>query len=781
MLPDIHKENKVKSMKLVLPLLALRNIVIMPNSTVSFDVERDFSKRAVEAAMKDGGEIILTAQINPEVEKPGYDDLFSVGTVCRIKQLVKLPGGANRVLVEGIKRADIFDILGSVPYFTAAGETIIPEEPVDAVRNAACIRSLQTAFDEYIKYSRVINRDELMKKLSGVDSLNALCDCLVSIANIDFHIKQEMLETIDVYERAEAFVTALALEVEILKIQGQLNMRVRERIEQNQRDYYLREERRIIDEELGDDIENEAQAYRDKIDELKLPEEIENKLLKEVSRFERMAASSADSAVSRNYLDTVLELPWNIKTEDNLDIENAIKILNEDHYGLEKVKERIVEQIAVRKLTGGRCGTLICLSGPPGTGKTSIAKSIARAMGRKYVRISLGGVHDEAEIRGHRKTYIGAMPGRIMAGIIQAKTKNPLMLLDEIDKMGTDIKGDPGAALLEVLDYEQNVAFKDHFTDVPFDLSDVMFIATANDVSRIPKPLLDRLEIIDLSGYTNSEKLAIAKEYLIPKQAKENGLDGKKFEITDEAITLILEKYTREAGVRQTERNIASLMRKMAKKFAVENRRSIKITQKNLPEYLGKPKFSFELMNDKDQVGIVRGLAWTAVGGDTLSVEVNVMDGQGKTQLTGQLGDVMQESAKTAISYIRSASRELGIESDFYKTKDIHIHVPEGAVPKDGPSAGITMATAVASALTGRAVKRDVAMTGEITLRGRVLPIGGLKEKSIAAMRAGIRTVIIPDENKVDIDEIPEEVRDNIRFIPVKDMSSVLAHSLVKQ
>ena len=779
--PDLRfEEKKVRNRKLFLPVMALRNIVIMPSSNVSFDVERDFSKKALEAAMKDGGEIILVAQIDPGVDKPDFDDLFAVGTLAKIKQIIKLPGGASRVLVEGICRAEIYEIIENVPYFTAAGATIMTEEPADAIRNTACIRSLQEAFDEYIKHSRVITRDELLKKLHGVTSINALCDCLVGIANIDFHIKQEMLEIVDVYERAEAFVTALAQEVEVLKIQGQLNMRVRERIEQNQRDYYLREERKIIDEELGDDIENEAQIYRDKIESLGVSEEITTKLLKEVSRFERMAASSADSAVSRNYLDTVLELPWNEKTEDNLDVENAMNILNEDHYGLEKVKERITEQIAVRKLTGGRCGTLICLSGPPGTGKTSIAKSIARAMGRKYVRISLGGVHDEAEIRGHRKTYIGAMPGRIMAGMLSAKTKNPLMLLDEIDKMGSDIKGDPSAALLEVLDYEQNVAFKDHFTDIPFDLSEVMFIATANDISRIPKPLLDRLEIIELSGYTNSEKLAIAKEYLIPKQAKENGLEGKKFEITDAAISLILEKYTREAGVRQTERNIAALMRKMAKKFAVENRRSIKITEKNLSEYLGKPKFSYEMMNEKDEIGIVRGLAWTAVGGDTLSVEVNVMEGQGKTQLTGQLGDVMQESAKTAISYIRSVSSELGIESDFYKTKDIHIHVPEGAVPKDGPSAGITMATAVASALTGRAVRRDVAMTGEITLRGRVLPIGGLKEKSIAAMRAGIKTVIIPWENKADLEEIPDEVKENINFMPVKDMKCVLSSSLVR-
>lgn len=766
-------------MNYVLPLVPLRNIVVMPNSTVSFDVLRDFSKKAIEAAMRDSHEVILAAQIEPEKENPGFTDLFSTGTLCNIKQIVKLPGGASRVMVDGVKRVDLCELILHEPYFTVAAQEVDETEPEDVLKNAANIRNLQEAFDEYIKLSRVITREELVKRLVRIKTLGALCDCLIGSANLDFHIKQELLETVDVYERVEAFITALGYETEILKIQNQLNMKVRERIEQNQRDYFLREEKRLIDEELGDGIENEAEEYRSRIDALELSDEVREKLLKEVSRFERMAGSSADSAVSRNYLDTVLDLPWNNKTEENLDLDNVKEILDEDHYGLEKVKERVIEQLAVRKLTGGREGTLICLAGPPGTGKTSVARSIARAIGRKYVRISLGGVHDEAEIRGHRKTYIGAMPGRIMAGMQQAKTKNPLLLLDEIDKLGADIKGDPASALLEVLDYEQNSTFKDHFVDIPFDLSDVMFIATANDLSHIPAPLADRLEIIEISGYTNTEKLNIAREYLVPKQAKENGIEGKKFELTDDALELICEQYTREAGVRQTERVIASLMRKLAKKFAVENRRSVKVTAKNLHQYLGKPRYHYDMMNESDQVGVVRGLAWTAVGGDTLSVEVNVMDGAGKTELTGQLGDVMQESAKTAISYIRSVSSELGIKSDFYKTKDIHIHVPEGAVPKDGPSAGVTLATAVASALTGKAVRRDIAMTGEITLRGRVLAIGGLKEKSIAAMRAGINTVIIPEENRADIDEMPQEVKDAIRFIPVKDMGAVLSHSLV--
>lgn len=765
-------------MNYVLPLVALRNIVIMPGSTVSFDVLRDFSKRAIEAAMAKNHEIILAAQIDPGTEKPRMSDLYQTGTLCNVKQIVKLPGGAVRVMVEGLERVSLSEILLTEPYFKVTAYAEDEPEPEDLVKNAACIRSIQAVFDDYIKYSRVISREELVKRIKNIKTLGNFCDFLIGIANLDFHIKQELLETADVYERVEAFVTALGIEIEILKIQGQLNMRVRERIERNQREYFLREEKRIIDEELGEGIDDEAEEYRQRILELKLPKQTEEKLLKEVSRFEKMSASSADSAVSRNYLDTVLSLPWNIKTEENFDIENAAQILEEDHYGLEKVKERIIEQLAVRKLTQGRNGTLICLAGPPGTGKTSIAKSIARATGRKYVRISLGGVHDEAEIRGHRKTYIGAMPGRIIAGIIQAKTKNPLMLLDEIDKLGADIKGDPSSAMLEVLDYEQNNEFRDHFIDLPFDLSDVMFIVTANDISKIPKPLADRLEIIEISGYTQMEKFNIAKRYLLPKQAKENGIGEKKYQISDDAIELICQKYTREAGVRQTERVIASLMRKIAKKIVSEKRRSVKITSKNLKDYLGKPLYNYDLMNEKDQVGIVRGLAWTSVGGETLSVEVNVMDGTGKTELTGQLGDVMQESAKTAISYIRSISSSLGIESDFYKTKDIHIHVPEGAVPKDGPSAGITLATAVASALTGKPVRRDVAMTGEITLRGRVLPIGGLKEKSIAALRAGIQTVIIPEDNKPDLDDIPKEVKDAVKFIPVKTMDAVFKHSL---
>lgn len=758
--------------------MALKNIVVMPGSVVSFDVLRDISLKALDAAMNAGQDIILSAQTDADIEKPTLEDVYPTGTLCHIRQVMKLPKGAARIMVEGVCRVELCALAQTEPFMTVVAEKIEMAEEIPTVESAALARNIQEKFDEYLDHTRAVTKEEAGKKAIKAKSLGELCDILVGMAKLDFRLKQEMLEIIDPNERANEFYAMLEYEVEILKLQGQLTKRVRDNMEQNQRDYFLREEKKIIEEELGEGVENEAEEYRQKVESLNLDEEVREKLMKEITRFERMAGSSADSAVSRNYLDTVLELPWQAKTEEIIETDRIKDALDKDHYGLEKVKERIVEQMAVRKLTNGKQGSLICLAGPPGTGKTSIAKSIANAIGRKYVRISLGGVRDEAEIRGHRKTYIGAMPGRIISGMIQAKVKNPLILLDEIDKMSSDIKGDPASAMLEVLDYEQNKAFKDHFVDLPFDLSDVMFIATANDLSTIPAPLRDRLEIIEINGYTYLEKLSIARDYLVPKQAEENGISGKKFEITDGALEKICNSYTKEAGVRQAERVIASLMRKMAKGFA-DGRRSIKITERNLKEYLGRPKYTYDSKNDRDEVGIVRGLAWTAVGGDTLSVEVNVMEGSGKTQLTGQLGDVMQESAKTAISYVRSVSDKLGLEEDFYKKKDIHIHVPEGAVPKDGPSAGVTMATAVASALTGRAVRCDVAMTGEITLRGRVLEIGGLREKSIAAMRAGISTVIIPEGNRADLDDIPEEVKSQIKFIPVKSMNDVLSHSLV--
>ena len=760
----------------ILPLAALRGIVVMPGCTVSFDVLRDISKRAFDEASAKKGNIVLAAQKNPDKENPEFSDLYTFGTLCRIKQLMKLPNGSERVVCEGIGRVALNEMLLSEPYFTVACTAIESKEPTDAVENAGLIRALQETFEEHIKYSRNISREDVMENVAKIHTLGGLCDFIAGAASLDFPVKQEILEIYDVYERGETLISALELETEIMKVQHELMIEAHKRIEENQRDFFLREQRNIINEELGDSDEEELEEYQKKIEALEAPDEIREKLLKDLSRMSKMMGSSSDAALLRNYLDTALEVPWSHTDEENIDLDKVREVLNRDHFGLEKVKERVLEYLAVRKLTGAAEGTVICLAGPPGTGKTSIARSIADALGRKYVRVSLGGVRDEAEIRGHRRTYIGAMPGRIIDGMISAGSKNPLMLLDEVDKLSSDWKGDPTAALLEVLDSEQNKSFKDHYLDLPYDLSEVMFIATANDLSNIPAPLYDRLEIIEVGGYTNNEKFSIAKEYLLPKQLKKNGLSDKHIEVSDGALRKICDSYTREAGVRQTERMIASLLRKIAKKVA-DGKKSVKITEKNIAQYLGKPRYSFDMMNSEDLVGVVRGLAWTQAGGDTLSIEVNVMPGTGKLELTGQLGDVMKESAKAAISYIRSESAPLGIETDFYKTKDIHIHIPEGAVPKDGPSAGVTMATAVASALSGRAVRRDVAMTGEITLRGRVLPIGGLKEKSVAALRAGIGTVIIPAENRVDVDELPREVKDGIKFIPVKSMSEVLRHS----
>lgn len=758
----------------ILPLAAMRGITVMPGCTVSFDVFRDFSKNAFNAVAENNGELVLAAQVDMYEENPGFDGLYKVATKSRIKQMTRLSNGQLRVVCEGICRVELCELLTTEPYYTAVCAEVEQLEPTDELRNDAMIRTIHEAFEQYAKTANTIGREDFLKNIGKVDTIGALCDLLAGVSGLDYTVKQEILELCDVYERGMRLTSALVNETEVLKIQRELMSETHKRIEEGQREFFLREQKRVIDEELGDDFESEVEQYRTAVNECGAPDDVREKLMKEVSRFEKMSSMSPDAATLRNYLDTALEVPWVKADEEVLDTARAAKILDADHYGLEKVKERIIEQLAVRKLTGGAEGTIICLAGPPGTGKTSIVKSIASALGRKYVRVSLGGVHDEAEIRGHRRTYIGSMPGRIMDAMILAGTRNPVILLDEIDKMAADFKGDPTAALLEALDREQNKSFKDHYLDLDYDLSHVMFIATANDVNSIPKPLYDRLEIIEVSGYTNNEKLRIAKEHLLPKQLKENGLDAEQVKVSDDALRAVCESYTREAGVRQTERTIASLMRKAAKKIAADGKRSVKITEKNISDYLGRPKYRFDMMNKEDQVGIVRGLAWTSVGGDTLSVEVNVMPGTGKLQLTGKLGEVMQESAKTAISYIRSVSDELEIESDFYKTKDIHIHIPEGAVPKDGPSAGVTLATAAASALTGRRVRRDIAMTGEITLRGRVLAIGGLKEKSIAALRAGITTVIIPEENLAELDEIPAEVRGRINFIPVKHMTEIL-------
>jgi len=763
-----------------LPVLALRGMVLFPHMGINIDVGRDFSERAVEAAMKSDRWIFVTSQKNPDTEKPSVIELFKIGCAAKVKQTIKVPGGGMRVVVEGFTRARILEATPNEKYMTALVKPI-PEDESESdnlLLDEAFVRAIDDSFSAFFKYSKKL-KPEAVLEATKQGGIGVIADVVAGNADLKFEDKQELLEELDPYKRVEKLIGILHHETKIYEIMQGISEKVKKQIDNNQRDYYLREEMRVIKKELGDDEDAEAQELRKKAEDAGMPEEVFKKIIKDIERFETIPQTTPDSAVLRNYIETVTELPWAKKTEENFELKRARNILDQDHYGLEKVKERVVEHLAVRQLTKGKEGSVICLVGPPGTGKTSIAKSIAKTLNRNYVRISLGGVHDEADIRGHRKTYIGAMPGRIIDAVKQAGSKNPLILLDEIDKMGADFKGDPSAALLEVLDVEQNNAFRDHFIEVPFDLSDVMFIMTANTTSTIPEPLMDRIEMIEVTGYTDEEKFEIAKRYLLPKQLEKHGLTASKASVADSALKELINYYTREAGVRNLEREIGSLLRKIACLIADGERKSVKVSEKSVSKYLGKRRYSFDLMEEKDEVGVVRGLAWTRVGGDTLSVEVNVMQGSGKVELTGKLGDVMKESALAAMSYIRSRSTELKITPDFYKTKDIHIHVPEGAVPKDGPSAGITIATAVASALTNRPVRRDVAMTGEITLRGNVLPIGGLKEKSLAAYRAGIKTVIIPAKNKPDVDDIPESVRSELNFVPVTDMDQVLAKAFV--
>ncbi len=764
-----------------MPMLVLRGMVLFPATTLNFDVGREKSEKALSAAEQNDGILFLAAQRDISEEDPDISSVYSIGTVCRIKQKAKLPGGTTRVMVEGICRASVREVLTKTPYYNVIVEQL--EDNTDLTKNAlsAYDRQLKECFQEYFNYSPRMNVENFLAIMMSKNAAN-LADRIAAHIFTEVEVKQEILECVAVDKRIERLIVRMHDEVQILKVEKEIAERTKKQIDKNQREYYLREQLKAIQTELGDKdgVGADAEEFREKIGKMKAKKEIKEKLLKEVSRFEKMSSTSSESAVLRTYLETVLALPWNSRTKEVLDIKKAETILERDHHGLEKVKERILEYLSVRKLTGGAHSPILCLVGPPGVGKTSIARSIAEALGRKYVRISLGGVHDESDIRGHRKTYIGAMPGRIMAAMAQAKSKNPLMLLDEIDKMGADYKGDPAAALLEVLDHEQNSAFRDHYTEVDFDLSDVLFMTTANTLDTVSRPLLDRMEVISIPGYTEDDKLHIASDYLIPRQQKKNGLDKIKVSIGEDTIRDIINYYTREAGVRGLEKQIASLFRKAAKLVVDENKKSLKITPKNLEKYLGKHKFRYERMNKADEVGVARGLAWTASGGDTLSIEVNVMKGTGKIQLTGKLGDVMKESATAAISYARANAAKLGIDPDFYEKKDIHIHVPEGAVPKDGPSAGITMATAVISALSGTPIRCDVAMTGEVTLRGRVLAIGGLREKSAAAHRAGVRTVIMPLDNKPDIEDIPEEVKRDIKFVPVSTMDEVLKISLAR-
>ena len=763
----------------VLPVVPMRGLVVFPNMTLNFDAGRDTSVKALEKAADEDTEVLLIAQKNPETNIPEIKDMYAVGTIVRIKQVMKLPGDGVRVIVEGLRRGTLREIVSAAPYFNGVVEELSEFGITGENINEAYLRQVKYSYEECFTQMSKARADQFMAVMS-CENLSVLCDIIAAGLDFKMETKQAILEELDICARAEMVLLELKNLKQVVELENKISKRVKANIDKNQREYYLREQLKVINEEFGEgaDLVAESDEYAEKVKKLKTTKETKEKLLKEVSRFAKLAPSSAESGVLRNYLDTVLEMPWNKMTKEAFDINAAEKILDEDHYGLEKVKERIVEYLAVRNFTGGKSTAILCLVGPPGVGKTSVAKSISRALGRKYVRVSLGGIHDEADIRGHRKTYIGAMEGRIMSAVKEAKTKNPLILLDEIDKMGIDYKGDPSAALLEVLDYEQNSSFRDHYLEVPFDLSKVLFITTANTTETISRPLLDRMEVIELSGYTYKEKFEIAKNYLIKKALEKNGLSNKQLKISDDAINDIIDYYTREAGVRKLEQTLNSIARKAAKRLLEADKKSLRITAKNLEEYIGKHRYHIEMMNEKKEVGVVRGLAWTSVGGETLSVEVNVMDGTGKIELTGKLGDVMKESAMAAISYIRSKANEFGIDGRFYKNKDIHIHVPEGAVPKDGPSAGITIATAVVSALSGKPVRNDIAMTGEITLRGRVLPIGGLKEKSLAAYRAGIRTVIIPEENKPDIDDIPQEIKGEIKFIPVSDMGNVLEYAL---
>ena len=777
-------EKKYVNIERELPLVALRGLAIFPYMILSFDVGREISLNALESAMEDDEMIFLTSQKDSSVDEPTSDDYYHTGTVCKIKQLVKLPGDGVRVLVEGISRGVIKEINQEKPYIQVTIDEIVYD--MDSIEDnkeiQATVRNVFDAFEEYINISNRVSPD-ILATLSEMDNENRFVDTIAANMFLKPEQKQEILDEFEIQDRLELILRILLEEIELLKIEKKIALKVKKSMNKVQKDYYLREQLKAIQKELGEDedIDSEVEEYRKKLQKLKIPKESKEKISKEIDKFSKLSPMAPDSAVSRNYLETIFSLPWNKETKDKLDIKRAEEILNNEHYGLDKVKERIIEYLAIRKLSKTLKGPILCLVGPPGVGKTSIAKSIANSLDRKFVRISLGGVRDEAEIRGHRRTYVGAIPGRIINGVKEAKTKNPVFLLDEIDKMASDFKGDPSAAMLEVLDPEQNKDFVDHYLETPFDLSKILFVTTANTLSTIPRPLLDRMEVIELSGYIEEEKLNIAKKYLLPKQIKEHALKEDFVKIDDETMSEIINSYTREAGVRGLERTLATICRKSARKYVEdESLEEVVITKNNIEEYLGKQKVRHQVAGKKPEVGVVTGLAWTAVGGETLTTEVNVLKGKGQIVLTGKLGNVMKESAQTGISYIRSIADKFNVDPDFYKENDIHIHLPEGAVPKDGPSAGITMALAVLSALTNRPVRNDVAMTGEITLRGRVLAVGGVKEKLIAAHRAGIKKVLLPQECEADLDEIPQKVKDEMEFVLVSHMDEVLEHALLR-
>lgn len=764
----------------VMPMLTLRGKVVYPHTAIYFDVSRKKSVLALEEAMNNDQLIFLPAQIDANIDDPTPADIYDVGTVARLKQLVKLPQGIVRVLAEGVCRAKIIEICESEPSFRVEVlQEDLNESVLEEKVERAYIQSLLDALESYANEVPKFNKN-FIGQLININRLDAIVDEIANDLPFDITEKQHILEEYDLSKRAEKLLVLLNQDIEILQIRKEVQGKVKENVDKGQRDYFLREQMKVIREELGEeDIQDDADVFKDKTAKLKASKEVKDKLYKEIKRFQSMPAAAGESGMIRTYIETILEMPWNKASKDNKDIKKAIRILEEDHYGLSKVKERIIEFLAVRALTKKGDAPIICLVGPPGTGKTSIARSIARAMDKKYVRISLGGVRDEAEIRGHRRTYLGSMPGRIAEGIKQAGVKNPLMLLDEIDKVSSDYKGDTASALLEVLDGEQNVNFRDHFLELPLDLSDVFFVATANDLDTIPKPLLDRMEIIEVNSYTENEKFHIAKNYLISKQMEKNGIKPEQLTIEDDAVYEIIRGYTREAGVRSLERKIGQIARRCARKILEDGAESVTVTTDNLEEFLGNEVYSKESNELKPEIGIVTGLAWTPVGGDTLSIEVNIMPGKGDFALTGRLGDVMKESAKAGISYIRSVSSHFDIAPDFFEHNDIHIHIPEGAVPKDGPSAGITMATAMLSAITKTPVRGDLAMTGEITLRGRVLPIGGLKEKILAAKVQGIKEVLVPAQNKKDIMELEAEITEGITITFVNHMDEVIKKAFV--
>ena len=763
----------------VIPLLPLRGLLVFPYMVIHLDVGREKSVSAIDEAMLHDRELFLVTQREAQTDEPREDDIYQVGTIAEIKQLLKLPGGTFRVLVEGLRRARIKRYISTEPFIQVVVEEF--EESYEKTPEIeALMRAVVNQFEEYVKTGKKIPPETAVSIVS-IDDPGRLADIIAAHINLRVADKQSILEAFDAKERLEVLGDILSREMEIIDLERKINMRVRKQMEKTQKEYYLREQMRAIQKELGEKDERmaEVEELRERIAEANFPKEVEEKALKELDRLEKMPPMVAEAVVVRNYIDWLLALPWSEETKDRLNLDKAEQILEEDHYGLKKPKERILEYLAIRKLATKMRGPIICFVGPPGVGKTSLGRSVARALGRKFVRISLGGIRDEAEIRGHRRTYVGALPGRIIQGMKQAGSKNPVFLLDEVDKMSSDFRGDPASALLEVLDAEQNHSFSDHYIEVPFDLSKVMFITTANVEYNIPRPLLDRMEVIHLSGYTEEEKVKIAERHLIPKQIKEHGLKPHHLQISENALRTIIRHYTREAGVRNLERQIATICRKTAREVVNNKKYRAKVTAANVDAFLGIPRYHFGTKEKENEIGVATGLAWTEVGGEVLNVEVSILKGKGNIMLTGKLGDVMKESAQASLSYVRSRAQELELEDDFHEKHDIHIHIPEGAIPKDGPSAGITMATALVSAVTGKPVRHDVAMTGEITLRGRVLPVGGIKEKVLAAHRAGIKKIIMPKENKKDLEEIPAKVKRKLDFVLVEHMDQVLSEALL--